>query len=449
MRLCIYSLLILSYVLSQFLHIPNFSLFIGILANIVIFVSLFFAKGLFFYSGVAFYTIGTFVFFQTSASWQDYFLSFQTMLGILSFFFMLPFLNSLIRVGKYDHGLRKFMEQGADTVIQLYRRSFFVCHVLGLFLNIATFAVLMRTLDRTFTSLPQKIKAKFYTQNLLRAYALCLAWSPLEIMVITALNVTGQNYIFIFPFIITIVIIVILFDILTASFKYPKLRLQPAGTQTNQSGTAGRKIKQLLLLLVVLVTCVSFVNHWSSFDYLFTLVLFIAPVSFLWATFIKHLRRYTFIAFNQWKTRTKGMANFFFMFLSAGLFVQMLAETPLFSLLQHLFTSMHQQIFIFYLLIGAYFLVSSFIGFHPLVSVILLAEIIAPSLADLQTMPLALVLIVCSLSPIMFSPFNISVSIVGYHLQTNPYRLGLWNLPFVIGYMLFTMCFAYILQLLM
>lgn len=449
MRLCIYSLLILSYVLSQFLHIPNFSLFIGILANIAIFVSLFFAKGLFFYSGIAFYTIGTFLFFQAGSSWQEYFSSFQTMLGILSFLFMLPFLNSLIRVGKYDHGLRKFMEQGAATVTQLYRRSFFVCHVLGLFLNIATFAVLMRTLDRTFTSIPRKIKAKFYTQNLLRAYALCLAWSPLEIMVITALNVTGQSYIYIFPFIITIVILVILFDILTASFKYPKMRLQPPGTQTNHSGNPGRKIKQLIVLLVLLVTCVSFVNQWSDFDYLFTLILFIAPISFLWAAFIKRLRRYAFFAFNQWKTRTKGMANFFFMFLSAGLFVQMLAETSLFDVLQQLFTSLHQQVFIFYLLIGAYFLVSSFIGFHPLVSVILLAEIIAPSLADLQAIPLALVLIVCSLSPVMFSPFNISVSIVGYHLNINPYRLGLWNLPFVIGYMLFTMIFAYMLQLVM
>ncbi|GEK58534.1 hypothetical protein CHL76_08020 [Marinococcus halophilus] len=449
MRLYIYSLLIFVYILSQFLSIPGFSLFTGILANIVIFISLFFAKGLFFYSGIAFYAIGTILFFQTGASWQDYFLSFQTMLGILSFFFMLPFLNSLIRVGKYDHGLRKFMEQGADTVTQLYRRSFFVCHVLGLFLNIATFAVLMRTLDRTFTSIPQKVKAKFYTQNLLRAYALCLAWSPLEIMVITALNITGQSYIYIFPFIITIVIIVILFDILTASFKYPKLRLQSEDDQADHSGTTGRKIKQLIVLLLLLVTCVSIVNQWSSFDYLFTLVLFIAPVSFLWAAFIKRLRRYAFFAFNQWKTRTKGMANFFFMFLSAGLFVQMLAGTSLFELLQQLFTSMHQQVFIFYLLVGAYFLISSFIGFHPLVSVILLAEIIAPSLADLQAIPLALVLIVCSLSPVMFSLFNISVSIVGYHLHTNPYRLGLWNLPFVIGYMLFTMSFAYILQLLM
>lgn len=447
MRLAIYSLLVFLYIAFQFVDVPGEIVILGVLANIVILLSFFYAQGLFFYSGLIFYSVGTLLFILNDLPLNAYFSSFTTMMSILAFFYMLPFLNSLIQVGKYDRSLRKFIEQGVKHIQQLYKRSFFVCHVLGLFLNIATFSVLMRTLDDTFKNTSKRVKSKFYTQNLLRAYALCLAWSPLEIMVITALNITGQEYLHVFPVIASVVLIVIVFDIATSSLKFPSVTFPPDQESSSSTSLVRRKIFGLMLLLGLLVSCVSMTSGWTGYDYLFTLVLFIAPVSFFWSIVIQRLRRYTIFAVKQWQNRTKGMANFFFMFLSAGLFVQMLAESPIFDTLQHGFTALHDQVFYFYSAIGIYFIVSSFIGFHPLVSVILLSEIIAPSLPDLSPIPLALVLIVTSLSPVMYSPFNISVSLVGNYLNVNPYRLGLWNLPFASGYILFTIVIAYCLQL--
>ncbi|MDZ5783926.1 hypothetical protein [Marinococcus luteus] len=447
MRLVTYTLLVILYIAFQFVDISGEVIILGVLANIVILLSFFYARGLFFYSGLIFYTIGTLLFILNDLSLNAYFSSFTTMMSILAFFYMLPFLNSLIQVGKYDRNLRKFIEQSVKNIKQLYKRSFFVCHVLGLFLNIATFSVLMRTLDGTFKNTSKRVKSKFYTQNLLRAYALCLAWSPLEIMVITALNITGQEYIHVFPAIASIVMVVIVFDIAASSLKFPSVTFPQSQESSSSASLIRRKIFSLILLLALLVSCVSITSGWTGYDYLFTLVLFIAPISFFWSIIIRRLRRYTIFAVKQWQNRTRGMSNFFFMFLSAGLFVQMLAETPVFDTLQHAFTALHDQVFYFYLAIGLYFIVSSFVGFHPLVSVILLSEIIAPSLPDLSPVPLALVLIVTSLSPVMYSPFNISVSLVGNYLNVNPYRLGLWNLPFASGYILFTVVIAYCLQL--
>lgn len=50
---------------------------------------------------------------------------------------------------------------------------------------------------------------------------------------------------------------------------------------------------------------------------------------FGWALLVRRVKRYAVMALCHWKERTEGLGNYFFMFLGAGLFVEMLARSPL------------------------------------------------------------------------------------------------------------------------
>ena len=69
-------------------------------------------------------------------------------------------------------------------------------------------------------------------------------------------------------------------------------------------------------------------------------------------------------------------------------------------------------------------------GFHPLVSLALLVSMMAPVIHELPALPIAIMLIVAGTSTVMFSPFNVSVSLLADLMKVNPYRITRWNIWF-------------------
>ncbi|WP_299092367.1 hypothetical protein [uncultured Metabacillus sp.] len=446
MTIFIYTLLIILYIVSRFFTDLFFSYCIGILALVTLLLSLFRAKGLYLISGICFLAIGILLFLTGDHPWYAFLLHFESMLGVLSLFLVLPFINSIIRVGRYDINLGLLLKNEVDRLSKLYKRSFLVTHFLGLFLNIATLPLLKKSLDRTLSQLPKIMADRYYTQNILRSYALCLTWSPMEVMVSTSIDLTNKGYYQVFPIAFSIAIITILSDWLLSYFKYRNVSLVIENSSEISYKKVYRKIVEMLFMLFLFIVSVSLLQKGIDRGFLFAVVLLIIPISIVWALYIRKIRRYFSITIPHWKERTKGLSNYFFMFLSAGLFVEMLSLSGHLTFLQSAFRSITDQSFVFYLMVGGYFLFTSFIGFHPLVSLTLLAELLKPILPEVSTISFTIVLISCSLATVMFSPFNLSVSILSDELKINPYRLGLWNIVFAIFYMLLSIFIAFSLN---
>ena len=323
LRLFVYPLIIIIYIITTL--VPHSLLFqlIGVLANIAIIISLFHAKGLYLYSGIIFYILGMILFLSNDLSWQSFFLQFDSMLGILALFIMLPFLNSLILVGRYDKHLSSLLEYKVNHAGDLYQRGGIVSHILGLFLNIATIPLVLHSLHTSMKQYATSFTDKFYTQSLLRAYALCLMWSPMEIMVIQSLEITNRGYIAIFPFLILFAGIMLYLDTTFNKRRYSDYPIAISESNVTLSAIM-KKIRELFVLLLLLVFVVTILNRFLGEGYLFSLVILIIPVSILWAKRIGKLKSYVAYTIPHFKKRTKGLANFFFMFLSAGFFVNML-----------------------------------------------------------------------------------------------------------------------------
>lgn len=448
MYVWVYTLLVLTYIVNRLFPVTMLSYVVGALAVIAVLISFKQASGLYFMAGLFFLLSGCALFLYFDSSWHTFFLHFESMMGLLSFFFMLPFINTLIRIGHFDTQLNQLLNIKTTQLYQLYKRSSLVSHILGIFLNVATAPLLVKSLSFSLTSLQEGIRNRFYSRSLLRAYALCLTWSPLEVLLSMSIDATNVKYYHIFPITLLLAILFILLDwILFTKDKSSSLPVLQRESGHANMNRIRKKIMQLMVMLLMFTFVVSFVDHWIRYGYLFSVVLVIVPFSLVVALILKKGKQYLAITLPHWRQRTGNMSNFFFMFLSAGLFVEMVTETQAVREIQAFLSQSTDQVLVFYLFIGVYFVVCSLGGFHPLISLALIIEMLNPVFGQLDALPTALVLVCCSLASGMYSPYNISVSILSSEMKVNPYRITQWNIKFALCYMIFSISVAYAIHL--
>lgn len=442
-KVYIYSSLIMAYILFMFTGNEKIHLLVGILANLALIVSLSQARGLYLYSGIIFYLLGI-ILFVTKVQ-VHYFYSFDSMMGILALFIVLPFLNGVILIDQYDQHLNKLLQYKVNNMGDLFKRGSIVAHILGLFLNIATVPILLSSLKNSLEALPKKAVKPYLGRVILRAYAFCLMWSPMEIMIIQILQITDLTYITMAPLLLGLVAIFFLIHLGIGYRTYKGYELA-ATTEEVEITHSMKKIKELAFLLVLLVATVTLLDVWIQKGYLFSLVLTIIPISFLWAIKSKSISRYRKAVIPLWSQHVQGLANFFFMFISAGFFVNMISNTDLPSRIEPYVLPLTGYSALFFFFIFIFFFISSMIGFHPLVSMVILAELLKPILVDIHAIPLALVLIVATVSTVTYSPFHASTSILSNELRINPYQIVTWNFGYYLIMLVLTVLVSIALQ---
>ncbi|WP_249705160.1 hypothetical protein [Bacillus zhangzhouensis] len=431
MYVMIYTLLISFYIVNQLFPAPILFYFVGLLAVASLTISLKKANGLYLKTGSMFLFIGLVLFFLSDQPLHTFFLHFHSMLGLLSLFLMLPFIHSLIHVGHFDTQLNKLLTLHTTSTKQLYRKSSFVTHVLGMFLNIATIPLLYTSLKPSLDSLTEHVRQQLYTRNLLRSYALCLSWSPVEVLVSVTIDATKLKYYQIAPVTFCLMLIVLMTDWLLFSRQSKQLPdiIELEDTRTNPKRIK-RKTLQLALMLLSFITVVSLVDGWVGKGYLFAVVLAIIPFALLFSSVIKKRKQYVAVSVPHWKERTSHLSNYMCLFLSAGFFVDMLLVTNSLKPIQAFIVSISDHSIWVYCVIGLYFLITALCGFHPLVSLALLVSMLTPFIHELPALPIAIVLITAGTSTVMFSPFNVSVSLLADLMKVNPYRITRWNIWF-------------------
>lgn len=358
---------------------------------------------------------------------------------------MLPFINAFIHVGKFDESMSRLLYLNVQQLSHLYRRGSFVTHLLGIFLNIAAIPLLVKSLAHPLASVPDHVQHRFYARNLLRAYALCLTWSPLEVMVSTSVDALGVKYhqIFIVMFLLAVLFLGLDWFIFTHG-KDHDIQVQPSAQLSVESADMKKHVVHLIGFLFLFVVAVHIVDHWTGQGFLFSIVLSILPFSLISSALMGKSKQYLRIALSFWKSRTGNLASYFFMFLSAGFFVETLSQTPWLLTLQKYLASYTDQTLLIYLLVGGYFVVTSLIGFHPLVSLALLLSIMDPFINELASVSLALVMIGSSLATVMYSPFNVSVSVLSDLIRVHPFQITVQNIGFALVYVMVTILSAYL-----
>jgi hypothetical protein len=366
-------------------------------------------------------------------------------LMILALFYVLPFVNTIVVTGRYDQSASKLLKARITNLGQLYSRGLIVSFILGIFLNVATISITENVLRKNLKQSVSKVRDVFISQAVLRGYALSLTWSPMEIIVAVTIDITGLDYLNFLPWLLLFSVTLLAIESLVP-FRYRKYRLD------NGNGIVEKidkktiiKILSLFFVLVLFIATTTYVRSEFQLNFLTAVTLVIPPFTLIWAITIKRLNKFLSYGVGKWRQRVKGMNNFFLLFLSLGFFISILQKSGYISIFNQSLMSLRDQPIIIFILIQVLFLGLAMIGFHPLVTISMIGEIVQPVLLAINPLSVGIVLITSALSTVMAGPYNITVSLMSDILRRNPYRISLTNIGFAFVFSTFGTILAVLL----
>lgn len=154
---------------------------LGVLSIVVIISTVNKAPLLYRSVGLVFLLLGIIVVWTEDLLSLNVLMHFNSLMGLLALFFVLPFMNAIIRIGRYDRTLSRMIGKKTNDVGTLYKKTSFATYVLTVFLNVATVPIIVSSVRDKLKDFGTAFSQVFFTHSILRPYALVLFWSPTEI----------------------------------------------------------------------------------------------------------------------------------------------------------------------------------------------------------------------------------------------------------------------------
>ena len=443
-----YSLVFIIHLINVFIGSESLNYFLGILTIIMLMISFPAASGLFKILGGSFLAIGGYLYFTTGQSIliiPRYLTSNMSLLTLLA---MLPWMNSVVKSGRFDRSLNQLLKVNVSDLGKLYPRSSITTHTLAAFLNLPAATISQDVLKTNLASLNKKLRNSFISTATLRGYSLALLWSPLEIMVAVSIFATGVEYVSLLPWLLLIAVITIVLDSLWGRYHYKKYGYGNANVTKQHNINVKeltKRIIHLVISLILFLALVIFLGNLFHLDFIITVTLLIFPFAFVWSILMKRSRSFWAIGWNTWKTKTNTMQNFIVLFISLSLFSNSLNDTSFLDFIQKPLLLVSDYPFILLFLLQAIFVLLSMFGVHPIATVGILTGIITPLLEIMNPVSIAIVLITGSVATFTVGTYGLLVTLTSVGLEQSPYRITLKNMPFALFIGLIGTLVAYLL----
>jgi hypothetical protein len=443
-----YSFIFIIYIINMFIGSERLNYLLGILTTILLILSFPLASRLFKTLGGLFLVIGGYLYFTTGQPLLNIPELLTSNLSLLALLAMLPWMNTVVKSGKFDRSLNQLIKSNVSDLGKLYPRSSIITHILAAFLNLPAATIAQEVLKTNLASLSKELRNSFITTATLRGYSLALAWSPLEITLAVAIFTTGVDYVSLLPWLLLIVVITISVDSLWGRIHFKNhsfgIPVEDKKQDINVKELT-KKISHLVLSLALFLTLVILFGRLFELGFSLTVTLLIFPFAFVWSIIMKRNRRFCVIGWNTWKTNTNSMQNFFVLFVSLSLFSNSLNESSFLDLIQRPLLLVSDYSFILLFLIQAVFVFLSLFGIHPIATIGILTGIITPLLEIMNPVSIAIVLITGSVSTFTGGTYGLLVTLTSVNLEQSPYRITLKNMPFALFTGLIGTVVAYLL----
>src|SRR5699024_8145439 len=342
---------------------------IGILAIIMVIVSFSRASRLFKILSGSFLLIGGYIYFSSGESLLALPSILTNNMLLLALLCMLPWMNSIVRSGRFDRTINELMRVNVSDLGKLYTRSSATTLILAAFLNLSAATISQSVLKDTLSDIDKKVKKSFISLSTLRGFSLALVWSPLEILLATSISVTGVSYGAILPWLLLIVAIVFTVDAIWGRFhfkKYSYINDEPVKEKVTNNKDLRKKIVHLATALILFLTLVIVIGNLFNLDFSLTVTLLILPFSFVWSIIMKRRKTFWTIGWNSWKEKTNTMQNFILLFISLSLFSYSIGNTTFLEVIQEPLMTISEYPLLIFFLIQIVFIFLSMFGIHPL-----------------------------------------------------------------------------------
>ncbi|RSL31665.1 hypothetical protein D7Z54_19685 [Salibacterium salarium] len=436
-RYILYALVLGLFLINVIVNSALLEYITGLIAIPVFLISFLGATRLFRILGTAFMGTGAVLFIVSGLSWSVVPVFMTSNMQLLAFLAVLPWMNSVVRAGRFDRRINQLLRANVEDLGKLYVRSLFTTYILVSFINLSALPLSQHVLLENLSKMKKKVKESFISRTTLRAFTVALAWSPMEIMVAITIDATGVGYISYLPWLLLCSVLVLLLDAWRGSRIFHAYPYEPAGGGLNRTiriKPLVYQIVQLFLALAVFLVIVVVLGNWSGLNFILTVTLVIIPFSFLWALVIGRWKSFRVVGWRMWKIRTNGMQNFVVLFLSLGFFSSSLNETPFLEMIRSPFLAASDFPIVILLLIQFTYLAMSMVGVHPIATVGVLIEVLPPLFEVINPMSIGIVLITGALATGAVGTYGITVTMTAQNTSQNPYKITVRNMPFAVFY---------------
>ncbi|MCD8509569.1 MAG: hypothetical protein LRY73_06585 [Bacillus sp. (in: Bacteria)] len=445
-----YSLLCVIYIINLFLGNDRFTFVIALLTIPVLFVSFIAASRLFKVLGLFFVSLGGILFAISGLPISDALIYFTRNIGLIALLSMLPWMNSVVRSGRYDRRINELMKANAKNLGTLYVRSKLTTYTLVSFINLPGLTFSQQILQENLASYEKKFRNSFISQVSLRAFAVALVWSPMEIMVALSVDATGVSYFALMPWLMIFSLTMILIDLMWGRKVYGKHSYHPVfphPPRTFSNRQIFINIIQLFTALFLFLGLVILFSHLFQLNFILSVTLAIFPFSCVWAFVMKRWKSFLAIGWKTWKMRTNHLQNFVVLFCSLAFFTNSLNATPVLGIIQEPFLQAADSPLIILIFIQFTYLLMSMIGIHPIATISVLAEVVTPLYTIIDPLSIGIVLITGALATATVGTYGVTVTITSMNTKQNPYRITLKNMPYALIYGFIGTLLAYLVLL--
>ncbi|MCR6108409.1 hypothetical protein HXA34_19085 [Salipaludibacillus agaradhaerens] len=431
-----YSSVLILYIINRFLSSASLDYVIGLLAIAMLVISFKQGSTLFKVLGGAFMASGSLMYVTAGLSIKGLPLFFTTNMQLLAFLMVLPWINSVVHVGKYDQHINGLMKEKVHHLGSLYSRSVLTTYILMTFLNLSAVNLSQSVLLKSMKNMSKAVRDNFISRATIRAFTMALIWSPMEIIVAITVDATGVSYLIYLPWLLGISFFILLVDSVIGRYRFKSIAYEPALESAHDVPIQKiiQEILKLLAALILFLTIVLSLSHLFQLNFILTVTLVIIPFSCLWAIIIKRWYLFKVFGFEVWKQQTNKTQNFVILFITLAFFTNSLNETTLLQYVQRPFVIFdHSPLMILILILATYFFMAM-IGVHPVGTIAILLEVLAPLFHIFNPVAIGIVLIVGALATSSSSTFGVVLTLTSINTEQNPYRITLRNLPFTLLY---------------
>ncbi|WP_156291814.1 hypothetical protein [Oceanobacillus salinisoli] len=429
-----YSFVFILHIMNVFIDYRTLNYLIGILSIIMLVVSFMGASKLFRVLGTAFICIGAIVFITTEQFVAAIPSMMTTNMSLLTLLAMLPWMNSVVRSGRFDRSLNNLLNVNASNLGTLYPRSSITTLTLAAFLNLSAATISQDVLKRNLSSLNKKVRDSFIGTATLRGYTLALLWSPLEILLAVSIFTTGVDYVSLLPWLLFIAALTFSLDSLWGRLHYRKYPYENPNPVNVDMGEVMRKLLHLILALIVFLTLVITLGSLFQLDFIFTVTILIFPFALVWSFIMKRIRSFWVIGWRNWKHSTNNMQNFVVLFISLAFFANSIDGTPFLDFIQQPVLIFSSYPLIVFIIIQLIFIFLSMFGVHPIATIGILSGIIATLLETMNPISLAIVLTTSAVATLTVGSYGLVVQLTSMNTGQSPYRITLYNMPYALAF---------------
>mgnify|MGYP001251089953 CR=1 FL=1 len=432
-RLFFYSLLVVLYFFTIFLPSRAVRTVFGLVGVICILLSFPGADRLYRMIGFLFFTAGIGIAWVEGISLKnvpDHFVSPVMMLALL---FVLPFFQSLMRVGAFDRTLNRLLSVRVGHLGKLYIRGTFVSYLLTVFLFFAAIPIAHDLLKRNLAGISSSLQKKFLSRAILRGFALGTVWSPLEVLIALVAEMTRVDYTAMLPWLLLFSLTLLLADG-ALGYRYRAAEWDGCDRQPAGDDRGRRRLFLLPAVLAFFMGFVWLVQSLLQVRFFTAVTLAMVPYAAAWAAMLGRLKRYVKHSCSNWKRQTPQLQNMVLLFLSVGFFNGMIQQSAAMEGLQSLLHRVESTPLLLFLTIQLFMLGMTFLGISTLVTLSLVGVFIQPLLESIHPLSLALVLVTSSVAPDVAGPYNSTVILMSERTGVNPYRISRWNLGFSLAF---------------